>query len=120
VLLEGPLGAGKTTFARFLLKALGVTQPPEGSPTFAIAHEYQGAQGEVVHLDLYRVETEEELDLAGIPGYFWERELIALSEWTSRFPKFEEALAREGNAWRVTLVFAESPERRSVRIERYV
>src|SRR4051812_16090482 len=69
VLLEGPMGAGKTTFSRALLAGLGVEQPPEGSPTFAIAHEYRtsrpGGVGQVVHIDFYRLRSESEIEEAG-------------------------------------------------------
>src|SRR5271156_4913445 len=64
VLLEGPLGAGKSTFARALLEGLGVIQPPEGSPSFAIAHEYSCVRGQVVHVDLYRLKHESEIEEA--------------------------------------------------------
>ncbi len=124
VFLEGPLGAGKTTFARFLLESLGVSQPPEGSPTFAIAHEYFSRRGEVIHIDFYRLKSEAEIDAAGIPSYFWERDAIVISEWASQFPGFFEkasATAREGcRSWSVRLAFAaEAPgssERRAVEI----
>lgn len=103
VFLEGPLGAGKTTFARALLSGLGVHQPPEGSPTFAIAHEYDSPKGNVVHLDLYRLRTEEELEQAGVSAYFWEREAIVLVEWISLFTDFAESIRREGRIWDVAL-----------------
>src|SRR4051812_3947202 len=62
VLLEGVMGAGKSTFARALIEALGVRQVPEGSPSFAIAHEYlTDAKLEVIHLDLYRIRSEAEI-----------------------------------------------------------
>src|SRR4051812_19325140 len=66
VLLEGEMGVGKTTFARALLEGLGVVQPPEGSPTFAIAHEYFSARGDVVHIDFYRLKSEAEIEDAGV------------------------------------------------------
>jgi tRNA threonylcarbamoyladenosine biosynthesis protein TsaE len=121
VLLEGPLGAGKSTFARALLRALGVRQAPEGSPTFAIAHEYVARGGlEVVHLDLYRMRSEAELEHAGVHAYFWEREAVVLAEWVSLWPGLEEALeGAGGRAWRVQLGFVDGePDRRSLEIRR--
>jgi len=126
--MEGPMGAGKTTFARSLLRGLGVVQPPEGSPTFAIAHEYRGARSDVVHLDFYRLRSEDEITEAGLEAYFWERGAIVIAEWTSMWPNFEAALlnpaAREVGSnisnWRVTLSFAASGDEtvRDVRIEK--
>lgn len=118
VLLEGPLGAGKTTFARALLEGLGVIQPPEGSPSFAIAHEYASARGQVVHVDLYRLKHESEIEDAGIDAYYWERNAIVISEWTSMFPDFESAVMEKSAhaVWVVTLGFA-GEDRRSVEIE---
>jgi len=54
VLVSGELGAGKTTFVRGALRALGV-QGPVTSPTFVIGHAYEGRDGPVAHLDLYRL-----------------------------------------------------------------
>lgn len=92
MLLEGEMGVGKTTFARHLLHALGVVQPPEGSPTFAIVHEYRGSPGEVIHIDLYRIRYPEEIDETGIPAYFWERTAVVICEWASMWPEFEKAV----------------------------
>ena len=54
VLVSGELGAGKTTFVRGALRALGVTEPVT-SPTFTIGHRYEGGRVPVAHLDLYRL-----------------------------------------------------------------
>lgn len=59
VLVQGELGAGKTTFVRGAARALGVTDPVT-SPTFGIGHRYRGLDVIVSHLDLYR--------LAGLHG----------------------------------------------------
>src|SRR4051812_18539939 len=58
VVLDGEMGAGKSTFARALLEALGIGARAEGSPTFAIMHEYESRLGTVAHLDLYRMKSE--------------------------------------------------------------
>ncbi len=123
VLLEGELGAGKTTFARAMLLALGVVQPPEGSPTFAIAHEYMAPGGAVAHLDLYRIKSELELEDAGIHHYFWEREIRVLCEWTSLWLGLWTALTESEagapagvHTWIVRLSMAEAPNTRNVEI----
>lgn len=113
------MGAGKTFFARALLSALGVRQPPEGSPSFAIAHEYDSRRGEVVHMDLYRIKAEAELEEAGILAYFWERELIAITEWLSNWPELLARIQATGVCWKVELQFDPADEsRRDVRIFR--
>ena len=116
------MGAGKSTFARFLLNALKVEQPPEGSPSFAIAHQYDlpagaAAKG-VVHIDLYRIKAEEEIDEAGLSDLCWDSSLISLVEWASLWPKFEHALERPSPiVWRVELGFAEDPTKRDITIK---
>jgi len=128
VLLEGQMGAGKTTFSRFLLLGLGVEQPPEGSPTFAIAHEYAlsdraraGARGieGVVHVDLYRIRSEEEIDERGIPDYYWDTRKVVLSEWTSMWVQFESQVQKSGQNWKVELSMSdEGEDLRDIRITR--
>jgi tRNA A37 threonylcarbamoyladenosine biosynthesis protein TsaE len=107
------MGAGKTTFARALLAGLGVVQPPEGSPSFAIAHEYDSARGSVVHIDFYRLKHESEIEDAGVDAYFWERQAIVVSEWISMFPGFETSVREvasrpdsQSRIWKVSLSFS--------------
>jgi tRNA threonylcarbamoyladenosine biosynthesis protein TsaE len=63
VLLEGPLGAGKTAFARGLAEGLGCDPEDVSSPTFTIVQEYRGKTG-LQHVDLYRLTPVEVDDLA--------------------------------------------------------
>jgi tRNA threonylcarbamoyladenosine biosynthesis protein TsaE len=97
------MGVGKTTFARALLAGLGLVQPPEGSPTFAIAHEYSTPQGEVAHVDFYRLNSELEIEEAGIPAYLWERNLIVITEWLSSWPGFEDQVYQSDRIFEVLL-----------------
>jgi len=80
--LEGELGAGKTTFARGFLRALGVTQPVR-SPTFTFMELYPAGALTVLHVDLYRLHEPSELDALGLrdwarPQYLW------LIEWPEK------------------------------------
>jgi tRNA threonylcarbamoyladenosine biosynthesis protein TsaE len=83
VLLIGPLGAGKTTLAKGIVKGLGAASPDDvSSPTFTLIHEY----GRVYHIDLYRLDEPREVATLGLDDLF-DREAIVLIEWGERFPQ---------------------------------
>jgi tRNA threonylcarbamoyladenosine biosynthesis protein TsaE len=80
--LTGELGAGKTTFARGFVRALGV-QEAVPSPTYTLLELYPAGALTVVHVDLYRVRAPSELESLGLrewarTGYVW------LIEWPER------------------------------------
>jgi len=86
VALVGPLGAGKTAFAKGLAEGLGLDPDQVASPTFVIASEYPRARGlRFAHVDLYRVESEAELESAGFRDLLAPDVLLAV-EWADRFP----------------------------------
>jgi len=64
--LAGDLGAGKTTFARALLRALGVAERIK-SPTYSLVESYRTATQDIHHLDLYRIADAGELEWLGLP-----------------------------------------------------
>jgi len=80
--LTGDLGAGKTTFARGLLQALGVTRPVR-SPSYGLMELYDVAGRQVLHLDLYRLHDPEELENLGLRDYHQAGSLW-LVEWPDR------------------------------------
>ena len=82
VLLSGPLGAGKTSFARALLLALGVGERVK-SPTYSLVEGYATAQRPAWHLDLYRIADPAELEWLGLDALADPAALV-LVEWPER------------------------------------
>lgn len=84
--LFGGLGAGKTTFVRHLLRALGVSGRIK-SPSYAVLESYELAQGVVSHFDFFRFEDPREWEDAGFREIFTEPGL-KLSEWPEKAAGF--------------------------------
>lgn len=84
--LEGEMGAGKTTFAQYLLAHLGVKERVT-SPTYSIVSTYLGTAMDVYHADVYRIDDEEELYNMGFEDYISPK-AIFLVEWGDKFTDY--------------------------------
>ena len=105
VLLSGELGAGKSTFARAVIRAAG-QEGPVPSPTYTLVEPYFLQCGSIYHIDLYRVSSEDELRYLG-----WNEldDGFRLVEWPERVP----GLLTEAD---LSLTFAYEGEARSVEL----
>jgi tRNA threonylcarbamoyladenosine biosynthesis protein TsaE len=84
--LCGPLGAGKTVFAKGLAAGLGIDPARVASPTFVIACEYPAPDGRrLAHVDCYRLTSPAELEAAGFLDLL-EPGTVVVVEWADRFP----------------------------------
>jgi tRNA threonylcarbamoyladenosine biosynthesis protein TsaE len=92
LLLQGELGAGKTTLTQGIGLGLGITEPVV-SPTFTLVNEYHDGRIPLYHFDLYRL-TPDQTDVLNLPGY-WEGSETPLGlvviEWAERLNSYPEA-----------------------------
>ena len=82
VTLTGELGVGKTTVARAICVGYGVREEIT-SPTYALVHEYRAAKSAVFHIDLYRLDSPDQLTNLGWDEIVSSRSLV-LVEWPER------------------------------------
>jgi tRNA threonylcarbamoyladenosine biosynthesis protein TsaE len=106
VLLRGDLGAGKTTLVKGIAAAFEAAREEDvTSPTFTLIHEYRGPRANLYHIDLYRVDTQRELDTLALDDLRSENSIL-LIEWGEKFERFvrerdvEIALDRNGETGR--------------------
>src|ERR1700733_10393041 len=81
--LSGNLGAGKTQLAKGVARGLGVTNRVH-SPTFTLVNQYEGGRLPMFHVDLYRLETPEQIIAAGLEEYFHPAG-VSVIEWMERW-----------------------------------
>src|SRR6516164_1593075 len=88
VLLRGLLGAGKTTLVKGIASAFeAASEEDVTSPTFTLVHEYRGPRANLFHIDLYRIDTQRELDTLALDDLRAD-DSILLIEWGEKFPRF--------------------------------
>ena len=103
VLLQGPIGAGKTSFVQGIAKGLSISEDIT-SPTFALSHHYYSGKIPLIHLDLYRLEK-----IASAKEIFFSEEEEALQikailvvEW----PELIEPLIKD--FWKINISYAKN------------
>ena len=84
VALSGDLGAGKTQLVKGMALGLG-SNARVHSPTFTLLNEYGGGRVDLVHIDLYRLDTPEQVIGAGLEGYLDGPDGITVVEWAERW-----------------------------------
>jgi tRNA threonylcarbamoyladenosine biosynthesis protein TsaE len=106
VLLRGDLGAGKTTLVKGIAEGFDAASEEDvTSPTFTLVHEYRAPSVNLYHIDLYRVDTERELETLALDDLMAENGVL-LIEWGEKFPHLERerdveiALERVGESGR--------------------
>ena len=106
ILLRGDLGAGKTTLVKGIAEGFQAARAEDvTSPTFTLIHEYRAPRAVLYHIDLYRIDTERELETLALDDLLAPTSIL-LIEWGEKFARLrldrdiEITLERLGNAGR--------------------
>ena len=89
VVLRGDLGAGKTTLVKGIAEGFHAASHDDvTSPTFTLIHEYRGPTASLYHVDLYRIDTQRELETLALDDLMTDNSVL-LIEWGEKFPRFQ-------------------------------
>jgi tRNA threonylcarbamoyladenosine biosynthesis protein TsaE len=99
LLLRGELGTGKTTLVKGIAQALDAAEPDEvTSPTFTLVHEFDGSRNgkpmKLYHLDVYRLESERQLETLGLDDLLTPDALVVV-EWGEKFKSIRKRATGE-------------------------
>jgi len=118
LLLRGELGSGKTTLVKGIAQALDAAEPDEvTSPTFTLIHEFDGSRNgkpvKLYHLDVYRLESERQLETLGLDDLLTPEALVVV-EWGEKFKSIQKRATGEiaiestgGDARKITVTLKE-------------
>lgn len=110
VVLRGELGAGKTTMVKGIAEALSAAEQQDvTSPTFTLVHEYRGPKVRLFHIDLYRIDTQRELETLALDDLL-EDDSLLLIEWGEKFERF-----RQGCDVEINIAYA-SDDQRTIKV----
>jgi tRNA threonylcarbamoyladenosine biosynthesis protein TsaE len=98
IALSGDLGAGKTQFVKGVARGLGISARFH-SHTFALVAEYNGGRLKLHHLDLYRLETPEQILSAGVEE-FLQPDGVAVIEWAEKLEEFNQRIVTSPPAFK--------------------
>jgi tRNA threonylcarbamoyladenosine biosynthesis protein TsaE len=119
LLLRGELGTGKTTLVKGIAQALDAAEPDEvTSPTFTLIHEFDGSRNgkpaKLYHLDVYRLESERQLETLGLDDLLTPDALVVV-EWGEKFKSIKKRATGEiaiesagGDARKITVTLKEA------------
>lgn|SRR6185312_5063815 len=89
VVLRGDLGAGKTTLVKGIAEGFyAASHDDVTSPTFTLIHEYRGPAATLYHIDLYRIDTQRELDTLALDDLMTDNSVL-LIEWGEKFARYK-------------------------------
>ena len=106
VLLQGPIGAGKTSFVQGIANGLSISEDIT-SPTFALSHHYNSGRIPLIHLDLYRLEN-----ITSAKEVFFSEEEEAIQKqaiWVIEWPELVESVIN--NFWKIEISYAKNSGR---------
>jgi tRNA threonylcarbamoyladenosine biosynthesis protein TsaE len=112
IALSGELAAGKTQFVKGLARGMGISARVH-SPTFTLVNEYGGGRLKLFHLDLYRLETPEQILSAGVAELL-QPDGVSVIEWAERLEAGREKLEDGGKFVRVKIEIVSETERKII------